>query len=73
MAAEAHVVHRGDPEPHGVGGDHAGVKSDIKIELSGPKDVYSRVSLASKCLYEPNQTRRVNVTHRSAVARSANR
>ena len=26
MAAEAHVVHRDDPEPHGVGGDHVGVK-----------------------------------------------
>ena len=26
MAAEAHVIHQGDPEPNGVGGDHVGVK-----------------------------------------------
>ena len=25
MAAEAHVVPQGDPEPHGVGGVHVGV------------------------------------------------
>ena len=26
MAAEGHVAHHGDPETHGVGGDHVGVK-----------------------------------------------
>ena len=25
MAAEAHVIHQGDPEPNGVGGDHGGI------------------------------------------------
>ena len=26
MSAEAHVVHHGGPEPHGVSGDHVGIK-----------------------------------------------
>ena len=31
MTAEEHVIHRGDPEPHGVAGHHGGVEVEVLI------------------------------------------
>ena len=33
MAAEAHVIHQGDPEPNGFGQDHGGVMSCLILRL----------------------------------------
>ena len=33
MTAEGHVVHQGDPEPHGVGGDHGVVGHLDEVRL----------------------------------------
>ena len=70
MAAEAHVVHRGDPEPHGVGGDH-GVKvlcQDVVLGTMGFRcttvdHMYLFVMVSVRLGYDDPDAHGVGVNH----------
>ena len=48
MAAEAHVIHQGDPEPNGFGQDHGGVMSCLILRLDKAPIFWSILKEAHK-------------------------